>query len=194
MSEISAELFDAKEKFHALDWQVYERLVEVFGNANVADTGSDAYDWSLEVYMTEEVPADWVCTKEQRDAILGWGFMRFWINFPDGTEQYCAADHLGARKGKAAPLTGKRKKRAPPEGGAQEGGMVALAGALTKARIEVESDRQDAERYRWIRDKSAYTSFGGAFCDCENKVVKEGGLDEFVDTRLGMNCDPQRKP
>lgn len=54
----------------------------------------DHYDDSLEIYVNP--PEDWELTSEMAIRILGMGFSRFWVNFYDGTEQYCQREWVKA--------------------------------------------------------------------------------------------------
>jgi hypothetical protein len=60
---------------------------------------TDEYDNSLEIYLDESAPVDWRAGNELATLIYGFGFNRFWVNWPDGTEQY----GTGERRLRSAP-------------------------------------------------------------------------------------------
>lgn len=61
-----------------------------WGYDNILGIGYDTYDDSFEIYPMEDCQV--VVTNEMHNAILALGCTRYWINFPDGTEQYGRAE------------------------------------------------------------------------------------------------------
>jgi hypothetical protein len=61
-------------------------LAEILG-IEILGIGFDTYDWSFEIFPMEDV-AEVAVSDAQHKAILELGCLRYWINFPDGTEQY----------------------------------------------------------------------------------------------------------
>lgn len=64
------------------------------------NTRTDEYDNSLEIYV-EDAPDEWRAGDEVAELIYCFGFNRFWVNWPDGTEQ-CGT---GERKPRHSPST-----------------------------------------------------------------------------------------
>lgn len=79
----------------------------------VGHIGTDHYDNSLELYFTEQTPADLSCTSEQARRVFELGFHRFWLNFCDGTEQYCHEGLVHQRKPAAMARGGSKSTLRP---------------------------------------------------------------------------------
>lgn len=94
----AAELFEARRKLQAIDWNIYEQACVILDKEFIEDTRHDAYDESFEIDMSRKIPPDWACTITQRDALLAIGFARIWINFKDGSQQYCDRRNMGQRR------------------------------------------------------------------------------------------------
>lgn len=99
---------DAEAKAEALG-QV-EELCRMIWPGSVERISTEALDNSLDIYVrktkgllypTEAGKESMVADIEQAAQVLGMGFARFWLNFADGTEQYCHRDggevHVGTR-------------------------------------------------------------------------------------------------
>lgn len=103
------DLFTTMEEGHDAEWEIRARLEDIIGESQVMGMGYDFYDSSLEIYvmdwtgttLTKSDPAAhpaqnpaFVLTREQAAAIFErTGCARFWVNFKDGTEQYCACQY-----------------------------------------------------------------------------------------------------
>lgn len=94
----------------------------------------DDYDDSLEIMMGSECPDEWRADKEFADKIRAMGFSRFWVNWPDGFEQYCTGEKKYRGLTRATNPKGMDKLKAAIEAQAAE---LASLKALSRAQKEV---------------------------------------------------------
>ncbi len=90
-----------------------EEVVDELWPDLVGHIGTDHYDNSLELYFTAQAPADLSCTLAQAKVVCGLGFHRFWLNFTDGTEQYCREGAIEQRARTSMPRGGSKSTLRP---------------------------------------------------------------------------------
>lgn len=94
-------LFAKMEEGDQAEWEIRARLEEIIGEDSLLGMGYDFYDASLEIYIMdwsgrgshEELPtnsATFQLGRGQVEAIFErTGCHQFWVNFKDGSEQFC---------------------------------------------------------------------------------------------------------
>lgn len=69
-----------------------EALEEILG-IDLLGIGFDDYDMSFEIYPDDDVE-DVKITKDVNEKILALGAIRYWINFPDGSQRYMTGERI----------------------------------------------------------------------------------------------------
>lgn len=97
---LAARIFDAKAAECAIE-QILWPDEEVPGQPAIcphfAHLSFDHYDRSIEIHCEDTTPESFAFTPEAAAIVFAMGFDCFWVNFPDGTEQFCEPNRIGKR-------------------------------------------------------------------------------------------------
>ncbi len=91
---------------------VEETVDQIWPNL-VGHISTDHYDNSLELYFLEEAPRTMSCTIQEARVLFELGFHRLYLNFCDGTEQYCHEGGIQVRKKVENPRGGSKSTLRP---------------------------------------------------------------------------------